>query len=154
MRQSLLLYLSVEQDELMLSQCSYDLEIGEVFKWGTVLSLKAKHIRVLQPCLNPPRLVNWRRDGITRTQEMKPINSFSFHNGGAPEFAQENVVHSSLQFESAQQNNRVKPETTEILPILKDTRKSHEILSGRIPLFCGILYGLNPVETGQHLKIL
>lgn len=83
------------------------------------------------------------------------MNYFSFHNGGAPEFApQENVVHSSLQFESAQQNNRVKPETTEILPILKDTRKSHEILSGRILLFCGILYGLNPVETGQHLKIL
>ena len=84
------------------------------------------------------------------------MNSFSFHNGGAPEFAQENVVHvhSSLQFESAQQNNRVKPETTEVLPILKDTRKSHEILSGRILLFCGILYGLNPVETGQHLKIL
>lgn len=79
---------------------------------------------------------------------------FFFSNGGAPEFAQENVVHSSFQFESAQRNNRVKPETTEILPILKDTRKSHEILSGRIPLFCGILYGLNPVETGQHLKIL
>ena len=79
--------------------------------------------------------------------EIKPMNSF--HTCGAPEFAHQNFVHSSLQSESAQRNNRVKPESTEILPILQDTRKSHGTLSGRILLFCGTMYSLNPAETSQ-----